>query len=284
MKKIAGKEMRRLIYAVTAMTLALVIGVIAYFMIDTILTTNRNMEDNKAMVIRKSVVALEDAGASIAGLSSKPKFLQTFNQETLHDILLGDADRLYSLAVDYAMGVNPLQFAGVVAGGEVVEYRAADGVDPRADEISAEVPEGGYKVLDGFGGREGVYVSVFCPIDLRTFGFDEFYINLVIDRTAEMREIEGYFTSQRNALVARMSVVSLIAVFLALLITTFGLRYFTRRYVMDPLEALNRMAEEIADGSFEGTVEVDKDSAYAALQGLLRSGQLIVERMSAEVE
>jgi nitrate/nitrite-specific signal transduction histidine kinase len=125
---------------------------------------------------------------------------------------------------------------------------------------------------------------VFYPIDLGNYGFDEFYVNIIVDRTEDMREIEEYFVDQRNDLILRMSIVSGIAVLLTLLLTTIGLRYFTRKYVMDPLEELNRMAEEIADGTFEGAVEVDADSAYAALQGLLRSGQLILRKMDSDIE
>jgi nitrate/nitrite-specific signal transduction histidine kinase len=76
-----------------------------------------------------------------------------------------------------------------------------------------------------------------------------------------------------------MSIVAGVAILLILLISTFGLRYFTNKYVMEPVNELNHMAESIADGTFEGDVVVDEDSAYAALQGVLRSGQLILRRM-----
>ncbi len=81
-----------------------------------------------------------------------------------------------------------------------------------------------------------------------------------------------------------MSIASIIAILLTLLITTFGLRYFTGKYVTEPIDELNRMAEQVADGTFEGEVEVDPGSAYAALQGLLRSGQLILRKMDKEIE
>jgi hypothetical protein len=49
------------------------------------------------------------------------------------------------------------------------------------------------------------------------------------------------------------------------------------------MEELNRMAEEIANGTFQGEVEVDEKSSFAALQGLLRSGQLVLKRMEKEI-
>lgn len=282
MKRVTGREMRNLIYAITAMTLALVMGVIAYFVVDVVATTNENIEENKKLVIDKSVMALKDVGNRVSNVSSDPGFLQMLNQEWLQEILGGDIEALYRLVLTFAMGVNPLEYAGVVADGRVVDSRSSSGLELDPAELPTRPPEGGFPILESFGGREGVFVSVFYPIDLSAFGMDPFDLNMVIDRTEEMREVEEFFTNQRDDLILRMSAVAGVAVVLSLLITTLGLRYFTRRYVMDPLQKLNRMAEDIADGTFEGAVEVDKDSAYAALQGLLRSGQLILKRMYGE--
>lgn len=80
-----------------------------------------------------------------------------------------------------------------------------------------------------------------------------------------------------------MSIAAIIAIILTLLLTTLGLRYFTNKYVARPIEELNRAAEEIAEGTFDGELEVDKDSAYAALQGLLRSGQKVLQKMDEEM-
>ncbi len=138
--------------------------------------------------------------------------------------------------------------------------------------------------MDSLGGEEGYFVSVFYVIDLSDYGFAEFYVNIIVDRTQEMREVDEYFVDQRNDLILRMSIAAGVAFLLTLLITTFGLRYFTGKYVTDPIDELNRAAEEIADGTFQGEVEVDKGSAFAALQGLLRSGQLILRKMEKEME
>lgn len=127
-------------------------------------------------------------------------------------------------------------------------------------------------------------MAISYPLDPSNYGFGEFHVNMIVDRTQEMQEVEDYFVSQRNDLILRMSIASVIAIILTLLITTFGLRYFTGKYVTDPIDRLNRMAEEIAGGTFAGEVEADEGSAYAALQGLLRSGQLILRRMDKEIE
>jgi nitrogen fixation/metabolism regulation signal transduction histidine kinase len=124
---------------------------------------------------------------------------------------------------------------------------------------------------------------VFIPINLSVMGFQNIYINLIVDRTQQLADIETYFKDQRNDLLMRLSLAAIIAIILSILLTTIGLRYFTRKYVVKPIEKLNQTAEMIADGTFEGEVEVDEESAYAALQGLLRSGQKVINQMDEKL-
>ncbi|MEW6552907.1 MAG: hypothetical protein AB1384_01295 [Actinomycetota bacterium] len=284
MRRITGREVRKLILAVTLMTLALVLGVIAYFMFDVITTTNDNIEKNKQMVLDKTVVTIKDLGMHTDSISTNAKFLGMLNQELLNQVLQGEALPLYELVVQLAAMSNPLEYVGVTVDGEVVTYFTETGKDIDPGEIPTMPTGGDHVVMDSLGGQEGYFVSVFYPIDLSDFGFDKFYVNIIVDRTQEMQEVEDYFVSQRNDLILRMSIASVIAIILTLLITTFGLRYFTGKYVTEPIDALNRMAEEIADGTFQGEAEVDPGSAYAALQGLLRSGQLILRKMDKEID
>ena len=107
---------------------------------------------------------------------------------------------------------------------------------------------------------------------------------MIVDRSEELAVVTDYFEEQRNDLILRMSIVSVIAIVLSLLLTTLGLRYFTRKYVVNPIEELNRTAEEIADGTYQGEVKVDENSAYSALQGLLHSGQKVLSRMDQEMQ
>lgn len=276
--------MRKLILAVTLMTLVLVLGVIAYFMIDVILTSNNNIEKNKQMVLDETVVTIRDLGGHTGQISNNTKFLGMLNQDLLSQVLQGNDETLYELVLQIASIATELEYVAVIHDGEVVTYLTPSGLDVDPSELPAMPSEKDYVVLDSLGGKEGFFVSVFYPIDLANVGFEEFYVNDIVDRTAEMQEIDDYFVAQRNDLIVRMSIAAGIAILLTLLVTTLGLRYFTNKYVMEPVEELNRMAEEIADGTYEGEVEVDKGSAYAALQGLLRSGQLILRRMDKEIE
>lgn len=284
MKAKTGREMRKLMLAVSAVTLALVLATIAYFMVDVILTTNRNIERDKELVIEQSVLALAEIGENITRMTDDTRMVGMFNQEVIYKILGGDWEVFYDFIGDFAINFYPIEYIGVIRGGKLVSYRALKGVEIDAEKMPTSGPSGDYQVLDRFGDREGTFISFFYPIDLSVVGLEEFQVNIVSDRTAEMAAVESYFEDQRNNLIARLAVVSAIAVAFSLLITTFGLRYFTRKYVARPIEELNRAAEEIIAGTYEGEVRVDEDSAYAALQGLLRSGQKVLRRMDQEME
>jgi HAMP domain-containing protein len=284
MKRKTGKEMRKLMVAVSTTTLLLVLAVIAYFMADVIITTNSNMDENKQKMIEQSAQSLTEISENINNLITSPSTLQLFNQDIVMKAANRDWDTIYEMVTNIALGFYPVEYVGTIREGELVSYEAKSGIDVDPATLSTEPPEGEYDTLDSLGGKEGFYVSAFFPLDLGIIGIDEtIYINMIVDRTQELADIEAYFTDQRNDMLLRMSIVSIIAIILSLLLTTFGLRYFTRKYVVNPIEELNRTAEEIADGTFEGEVQVDEESAYAALQGLLRSGQKVLSRMDEEM-
>jgi len=278
--------MRSLMLAVSLSVLLLVLAIIAYFMVDVIVTTNNNIEKNKDLVIEQTAKSLTEISENIESLLSSPSTLEIFNQDFVNAFLTNmDFDLFSDLAGRIALGFYPIDYISGIRGGELLFYDTKPGLDIDASEIPIVPYESEYEVLDSLGGEEGFFVSAFFPIDLSVLGVDEtVYINMIMDRTADYEEIDEYFTDQRNDLILRLSIVSMIAVILTLLLTTFGLRYFTRKYVVRPIEELNRTAEEIADGTFKGEVTVDEESAYAALQGLLRSGQKVLSRMDEELK
>ena len=285
MKRKTGKEMRNLILAVSISTTLLVIAIIAYFMISIIITTNNNIEHNKEKMIEQSVRTLQDMGeiASITNIDAK--MLELINQEIMDKLLVErDMGYLAEFGVDLIISFYPVDYTSIILNGEIDAYRTRNDNAVDLAVMPNEPPEEGYETMDSLGDKEGFFVSVFIPFDLASFGFEgEMYVNLVVERTEELAEIEEYFTDQRNDLVLQMSIAAIIALILTLFLTTFGLRYFTNKYVARPIEELNRTAEEIADGAFEGEVKVDEGSAYAALQGLLRSGQKVLQRMDDEL-
>ncbi|MBC7231401.1 MAG: hypothetical protein H5T74_13555 [Actinobacteria bacterium] len=283
MKTKTGKEMRKLMVAVSAVTLALVLAVIAYFMVDVILTTNRNIERNKELVVEESVFTLTGIGDNINAMSGDMRMAGMFNEKTMYEIIKGNWEVFYDFIGDFAINFYPLDYIGIIRGGRPVAYRTSSDFDIDPDDITTLPALNDYLTLDRIGDREGLFISILYPIDLSVIGLEEFQINMIIDRTEAMRSVERFFRDQRNNLVARLTAVSIVAVALSLLITTLVLRHFTRKYVAKPIEELNRTAEDIIAGTHEGEVQVDEDSAYAALQGLLRSGQKVLRRMDEEM-
>ncbi len=285
MSRKSGKEMRNLMLAVTLGVLLLVLAVIAYFMVSIIVTSNNNIEHNKEKMIEESVRTLKDMGEVVKVTNMSAGIFELLNQEIIDRMLEGDMEYLYDFGVNLIISFYPVDYTSFVIDGDIVSYRTRNDNAVDLAEMPNEPPEEGYETLDSLGDKEGFFVSVFIPFDMASFGFEgDMYINMVVERTEELAEIEGYFEGQRNDLILWLSIASAVAIILTLLLTTIGLRYFTHKYVVDPIEELNRTAEKIADGTFEGEVTVDKESAYAALQGLLQSGQKVLSRMDEELD
>lgn len=284
MRHKSGKEMRDLILAVSLSTLLLVLAIIAFFMVSIIVTTNDNIEQNKQILIEQSAVSLEEISENIASMPTNPTILELFNEELVQEVMSGDQDLLYETVLDLGMTFYPVEYMGIVSDGELIGYEIREGLMVDPDKLPVEFSEGGYETLDALGDDEGLYISKFYELDLGILGIEEsVYLNMIEDRTAELAAIEDYFDNQRNDLILMLSIASIIAIILTILLTTLGLRYFTSKYVVRPIEELNRIAQEITEGTFKGEVQVDKDSAYAALQGVLRSGQKVLRRLDEEM-
>lgn len=286
MRHKSGKEMRNLMTAVSLSVLLLVLAVIAYFMVTIIITTNRNIEEDKDKLIEESVRSLQDMKSILTMSDINPTIFRLFNQELIDRVLGGDMETLYEYTTEVALTFYPVDYVGIIVDGELADYATRRGVSVDPGEMPVAPPEGDYETLDGLGDQEGFFVSVFFPVDLKAMGLGEedISLNMIVDRTQELADIEDYFQQQRDDLILRLSIASVIAIILSVLLTTLGLRYFTRKYVVRPIEELNRTAEEIAEGTFEGEVVVDEDSAYATLQGLLRSGHKVISKMDEGIK
>ncbi|NPV59490.1 MAG: hypothetical protein HPY75_07490 [Actinobacteria bacterium] len=283
MKQKAGREMRRLVVAISVGTLLLVLAVIAYFMVDVILTTNKNIDRNKELVVEQSVFTLTEIGDNINGMTGDTRMIGLFNRDLMDQILAGNWDVFYDFIGDFAISFYPIEYIGVIRNGELAASRSARGFDVSAGNIPDLPASGSYKTLTKLGDKEGFFVSVLYPIKLSVVGLEDFGVNMIVDRTAQMAFVEDYFKQQRDDLIVRLSIASAIAIIISLLFTTIGLRHFTRKYVVKPIEDINRAAEEIMAGTYDGEVQVEEDSAFAALQGLLRSGQKVLQRLDQEM-
>jgi hypothetical protein len=281
-----GKEMKRLMIAVSVTMLILVVAIVAYFVIDVTLTTNRNMEENKTKMIESSVLLLKEVSSRVLNMQTTMGLIKYFDQSQLQAILKsGDFNLFYEMAVDLAVSLYPVEYAALFKDGKILAYQTSPGVvvDPTTMPV-APPPGLEYTTSETLGNKQGFFVSLFYDADLGSLGFGNFQAQLVVDRTKELADIESYFNNQRNSLLLAMLIAAGIAIILTILLTTLGLRYFTRKYVVDPIEKLNTTAEQIMDGTYEGDVEVDDDSAFRAIQALLRSGQKVLCRMDEQMD
>ncbi|MBC7246710.1 MAG: hypothetical protein H5T73_02870 [Actinobacteria bacterium] len=279
--------MRRLLWAISLLVLLLLLAIVAYFITDITITYNRNIEDNREKVIQESVRGLQDMNSlMVLSRGISPELMEVFNKDLLKEMMGGDLEALYRAGVAVGLNMYPIDYVGFIADGKLMRYGTRKGVSVDTTELPTEPPEGDYQVLDRLGGSEGFFISVFTPLDLSILGLEEgpIYVNMIVDRSEEMEEIESYFRDQRNSLLVRLFIAAAVAIIASLLLTTFGLRHFTRKYVVDPIEKINRQAREIMEGTFRGEVEVDERSAYAPLQGLLRSGHKVLSRMDEELK
>jgi nitrogen fixation/metabolism regulation signal transduction histidine kinase len=285
MQRKTGKEMKQLMVAITLSALVLTLAIIAYFMTDAIVTTNKNIESDKQKMVEQSVSTLNDMAKMASMTNFGPDMFSLFNPEIVQRAVAGDMEFIYQMTANIVSSFYPVDYVGVIKDGEVVAYKSKENAPIDVQGMPTEPPQGNYDTLDKLGDREGFFVSVFVPLDLSLLGQKgTVYINVIADRTDQLATIDNYFTNQRSSMIWRLSIAAIIAIILSVLLTTLGLRYFTEKYVVKPIEKLNQTAEAIMDGSFEGEVEYDEGSSFAALQGLLRSGQRVLRKMDDEIK
>lgn len=282
MKHRLGNEMRQLIIWATTMTLLLLILVVGYFMIDVAVTSNNNIEKNKQLAIDQSVVTLREMAENIGGMSMGSSFVNYINLDYLAQLAAGGMDKMFPMMTDLAVDFYPIEYVGEVMNGEVLWYQTADGEVIDTSALPAKPQDATYTTFDNLSGKEGFYISVYYPINGLP-GYSGLETNFIVDRTQEIGQIEEYFTDQRNSQLLRLGIVALVSIILFALLCTLGLRFLVGKFVMGPINELNEEAEGIITGTFEGEVPYDKDSTFAPIQGLLRSGQKVLNKMDNEL-
>jgi methyl-accepting chemotaxis protein len=206
-----------------------------------------------------------------------PELLKQFNPDIVKAAYNGDPVPLYGLTKNMMVLTNPAKYVAIIENGKIVDSAAAYGttVDPK--NLPTTVPKSGYVMLDSFGGEKGIFLNLFSQVDLTKLGIAaKFDVSFIIDLTEQVKEIDKYFQDQKKDTIINLVVAGIIALILFGLLSTFWLRYLIDKFIRKPVEELNTMARDLADGTYEGEVVVDENSDFAALQGLLRSGQLIL--------
>ncbi|MDY6793762.1 MAG: hypothetical protein SWK76_00555 [Actinomycetota bacterium] len=121
-RKKTGKEMRPLLVAVS-LTKLLLLAIIAYFMMNAILTTNNNIKHNKQLVIDQSVSSLTGMGDNISSMTGSIGIIELFNQDIMDSVLSGDWDVFYTFTGRLGISFYPVDYIRVIRDGDVIFYK-----------------------------------------------------------------------------------------------------------------------------------------------------------------
>lgn len=273
-----GKELRNLIIWASVFILGLFLCVVAYFMIEVAVTSSKNIDENKQLVVEESVVIMEEMADNIGNMTGNADLMLYLNIDKLtREIALGNTEPLMKTMMDLAMVFYPIEYVGLIKDGKVIAYQTIDGSTIDTSALPTGPEDRDYVTLDSFGGEEGFYISLYYPINLPIIG--EVQSNYVMDRTADVKRIENYFNEQRNDQLLRMAIVSVLAFIIFALLTTLGLRFLVGKFVMHPIDTLNDQAQGIIDGTLTEEIPYDPESSFAPIQGVLQTGQKVLMDM-----
>jgi hypothetical protein len=277
-------EMSKLTYWLAIPTLLLVVILIAVFLIYGINTANKNERHTKQILVDQTVQSFKKMGENFTQMNFNASFLKSFNPEFLQSFFKGDPSQLYNLMLNLTMIASPSEYGGLISNGKLYGFLTKSGVTVDRAQLATAPPAGDYKMLSTFGNLKGNLLNIFYPIDLTKIGIpSKIYMSTVYDITKEVKSIDDYTNSQKRNTIITLVITGVIALVLFGLLTTVWLRYLINRFIASPITKLNTMAEEITSGTFVGDVVVDSGSDFAALQGLLKSGQLILRKFDADM-
>jgi hypothetical protein len=273
-----GKEMRRYLISVTALVVALLLVVIVYTTIDSVRRINREMDKEKTRVVEQLVDYFTTTMQALTATGQDTELMSVFREDLISPT--DPAKRLVLL--DFLTQMERKQFNAdylvYVSNGNVITKSVAPGLN--ITTFPSSLPDGNdknYVILDELGGREGFFISVFAVAPL--VGYGEEFMNFSVDRTDQMSALEKEYTDAKSDLITRQIIIGVIILLLGGIISALGVYYLTKRDITGPIEEINRISDQIMEGSFEGEVEVNRDSDFASLQALLSSGKKILDKL-----
>jgi methyl-accepting chemotaxis protein len=278
-------EMNKLLWSFTIPVLLLVAMIVVAYLVYGVVNSNNNAEHTKKLLIEQSVRSYQSFGVNFQNLTKlSPELLNQFNKDIVKAAYGGDPKPLYGLTKYLMLLTNPAKYVVVIENGKIVDSAAAYGTTVDEKELPTTMPEKGYLILDNFGGQKGTFLDLFSAIDLAKLGISaKFEVSFIIDFTEQVKQIDEYFQNQKRDTIIGLVITGIIALILFGLLSIFWLRYLINKHIRKPVEELNTMAQDISEGTFEGEVAVDENSDFAALQGLLKSGQLILRKMDEKM-
>lgn len=274
-----GKEMRRYLISVTALVVILLLAVILYTTIDSVMRMDREMDKEKNRVVEQLVESFSATlkGNTLAGQD------QALMGSVFKDDLVTSTDpskRLLLLNFLAEMERNQFdaEYLAIVSNGTVLTKSVAPGVNITSFPTSLpEDTDKNYVILNELGGKEGYFFSMFS--DFPITGYGEEFMNFAVDRTDQMNALEKQYSDEKSRLITQQIIIGVIILLLGGLISALGVRYLTKRDITGPIEEINRISDQIMEGSFEGEIEVNRDSDFASLQSLLSSGKKILDKL-----
>jgi hypothetical protein len=285
MKRKSGSEMNKLLWSFTIPVLLLVAVIVGFYLVVGIVNANSNAKHTRELLINQTVDSYKRIGENFQNMNINMEALRLFNPEILRAVMAGEAAPLYGLVTNMMTIASPAEYVAVIQDGQVKQQTSTLGASVDASQLPTSPPPGDRKLLDSFNGKKGTYVNVFYPIDVAKVGMKlpKFHMSALFNVTTQVNAIDKYFNDQKKKTIIALGITAVVALILFALLSTFWLRYLINKYIRRPVEELNAMAEGIAAGTFQGEVVVDHDSDFAALQGLLKSGQLILRKFNQEM-
>jgi methyl-accepting chemotaxis protein len=261
--------------------LLLVAVIVGYYLVDGIVSANNNAKKTKQLLIEQTFQSYKRLGENFSTGNLSPDLLKQFVPEILQDALRGELPPLYRMIKNLMTLANPMAYMSIIEGGKVVDYTAVPGVSVDPSKLPTDTFKGDYRILNSKEGTnlKGTLMEVMYHVDLSKFGAKgTFDVSTVYDLTKQVAAIDKYFNDQKRDTVIKLIITGVVALILFALLSTFWLRYLINKYIRRPMDELNTMAQDIAAGIYQGEVVVDEHSDFAALQGLLKSGQLILRK------
>lgn len=170
---------------------------------------------------------------------------------------------------------------------EYVAY-VTDGRVLYSTEGSVELPglpgeyADGYKTLHDLEQPGDTFISLCKKTDYPVIGPEDQYVYTIVDITTQTEAIDELYEDSRSQLLRSQLIISLVLLVLSALLAAFGIGWAVRRFVAAPIQRLDELSSRVMDGSLQEDVVVDEDSSFADIQRLLKAGQELLRRMTAE--
>jgi hypothetical protein len=281
MKLKPKNEMNKLLWSFTIPVLLLVAIILLTYLVYGIVNADNNAKRTRELLIDQAVKTYQKSMENFKNLSQmSPDLMKDFNPDILKAAFSGDTAPIHKLTRDIMLLTNPALYVAIIDNGKIVDESAAVGTTAHPKGLPTAAPKSGYVILDNFSGKKGTFLDLFSAVDLTKVGINsKFVVSFIIDATDQIKQIDQHFHDQKQNTVIGLVITGIVALILFGLLSTFWLRYLIDKYIRKPMKRLDDMAREIAAGTYEEEITVDEDSDFAALQGLLRSGQLILRQL-----